>query len=76
MDVAVVYDSCGAAEDEWVVDVGGVELDGSVDGGYAHAVAVVADSSDDSAHDAEWVDDVVAFDFFWWGVWCAEAEDV
>jgi hypothetical protein len=45
-----------AAEDQGVADVAIVEVDGAVDGGDAHAVAVVADAGDDLGQDARGVE--------------------
>ena len=76
IDVFLADDSGGACVNEWIVDVGGIELDRAANGGNAHAVAVIAHAANDATHDAERVDDVFAFDRLRCGIGSAKAENI
>ena len=75
-DVLDRDDAGGAAEHQGIVNEGVVKLDRAIDGGDAHAVAVVAHAAHHATHDAEGVDDVLRFDVFLFDVGRAKAEDV
>ena len=75
-DVLDRDDAGGAAEDEGIVDEGVVELDRAIDGGDAHAVAVIAHAAHHATHDAERMDHVLGLDVFLLDVRRAKAEHI